>query len=141
TKSPSATLPSPVSFNTTTNALALTNLDAAANGAGCQNVTTTCAALLDGNTIPNWGGDLLGSNSQFVNDVGFKVTGVNGNTMNVYAFAPGARGQPMTTTLLTTVSLNNGSLVVGPVPEPSTYALMVAGLLTVGAVARRRMRG
>jgi hypothetical protein len=31
-----------------------------------------------------------------------------------------------------------GSLVMNPVPEPETYALMLAGLVAVGFVARRR---
>lgn len=35
-------------------------------------------------------------------------------------------------------SVDNGSLIYAPVPEPTTYALMLAGLLTLGAVARRR---
>jgi hypothetical protein len=31
-----------------------------------------------------------------------------------------------------------GGELVGSVPEPSTYALMIAGLLGLGFVARRR---
>jgi len=141
TKAATDTLPSSLSFSTGTNVANLTNLGVTANNFGCLNVVG-CSVVLDGNVTTNWGGDLLGTNSHFVNDVGFKVTGANGDTMNIYSFAPPPRGQTSdSATLLTTVSLSNGTLLVGPVPEPSTYALMVAGLLTVGAVARRRMRG
>ncbi|MCR5865423.1 esterase-like activity of phytase family protein [Aquincola sp. J276] len=35
----------------------------------------------------------------------------------------------------------NGDLALAPVPEPSTYALMLGGLALMGAVARRRKRG
>jgi hypothetical protein len=34
-----------------------------------------------------------------------------------------------------------GLAFVGEVPEPSTYVLMLAGLLGLGWVARRRVRG
>ncbi|WP_431287038.1 CHRD domain-containing protein [Roseateles chitinivorans] len=33
-----------------------------------------------------------------------------------------------------------GFLVASAVPEPSTYALMIAGVMTVGGLARRRSR-
>ncbi len=38
-------------------------------------------------------------------------------------------------------SLRAGSAAVSPVPEPSTWAMMMVGLAMVGAVARRRTRG
>ena len=39
---------------------------------------------------------------------------------------------------LVTLNVANGQLVYAPVPEPSTYALMVSGLAVLGAIARRR---
>jgi len=36
------------------------------------------------------------------------------------------------------VAVRDGDVLVAPVPEPETYALMLAGLAVVGAAARRR---
>jgi len=38
------------------------------------------------------------------------------------------------------INLDNVAYSVTPVPEPSTYAMMIAGLLGVGALARRRAK-
>jgi hypothetical protein len=42
------------------------------------------------------------------------------------------------TSLMTTTADGGGGIGVNPIPEPETYALMLAGLAMVGTVARRR---
>ena len=79
---------------------------------------------------------------------GFDIITVNG--VNTAFFAAMAAGS--TTSQLYTVNLDTGAaslvgtvgsasiegLALAPVPEPGTYALMITGLLGLGAVARRR---
>ena len=49
-----------------------------------------------------------------------------------------APGYVLNSTLGATTDVYRISFAVAPVPEPETYALMMAGLLVVGSIARRR---
>jgi hypothetical protein len=64
------------------------------------------------------------------------------STVNYTALAGNAHlGQALTIRLTsngTQVNFDNVRLDVSPVPEPETYALMLAGLGLVGFAARRR---
>jgi hypothetical protein len=83
--------------------------------------------------------------SQFV--TGFGGT-VNGTLFGIASLGPitagasfGVSSAPFTIVLTGSAAKNSvysGELTVTAIPEPSTYALMVAGLAAVGFVARRR---
>jgi PEP-CTERM motif len=72
----------------------------------------------------------------------------NGTPISTFAMGPVTFGglissgnAPFTLTLFGTAgkkALYSGELTTTPVPEPSTYALMLAGLAAMGFVARRR---
>lgn len=55
--------------------------------------------------------------------------------------APGTYSIKVTGTALSAGSSYTGNVTLAPVPEPETYALMLAGLTAIGYVARRRKGG
>lgn len=96
----------------------------------------------------------VSSDAAFVNDGIFSL-GLGGQTANNAAVAgqntlylfqelPSSSKNSGVTTILAinndvvTLDTTAGTLTISPIPEPSSYALLVAGLACVGFVARRR---
>lgn len=104
------------------------------------------SVILTGDTasINLWG-------NTFAGRANFVSTGGLGSSLGFYALSERvASGSPVvkadlrqfmadSTTPMTWTLATNGDLIYGAVPEPSGYALMLAGLGLVGFMARRRL--
>jgi hypothetical protein len=92
-------------------------------------------------------GGLSGTNMNFtavdLDGAGWDLTNVNGKKSKFgLGFLEVTGGKPLTLTLKGTTfgaaGSYNGSISVTAVPEPETFAMLLAGLGLMGAIARRR---
>ncbi|TAL23576.1 MAG: PEP-CTERM sorting domain-containing protein [Aquabacterium sp.] len=92
---------------------------------------------------------LLTLSGQYINLTGITLNGVSGSALSngkiLFASVEGTATAPFKLTLagslLKATAAYSGELSVSAVPEPQTYALMLAGIGALGFVARQRKQG
>lgn len=108
--------------------------------AAAPSLIVTAAAQIYPGAPTIWGTNF--ASQAFVNSatlgqaMDFRFWNTNGSTASSNAGTAAVElfaASPMSFTLA-----QNGNLIYAPVPEPESYALMLAGLAMVGAIARRR---
>ena len=119
---------------------------------GTRNGAAITALLSSDNPFFSFGLDnyLYPGNPQLVGGAGLGYQTADGTLYSLYGFTANFLSPPEVqqwelTSLRTAVDFPpyvtyQGSITLTPVPEPGTYALMLAGLAAVAGVARRRTR-
>ena len=95
-------------------------------GISGQNLTGTQTSLLGGQTLTG------------IQPLYWSVTDFGPFAAWRFGFDSGSQGVVGVSNLLSAWAVRPGDVLLAPVPEPETYAMMLAGLGLMGFVAKRR---
>jgi hypothetical protein len=119
------------------------------NGTHASQANGSATVAATGEAVDfGYGGYIFGSGNNFNANLSFQATGGLNDTLSFYKFTNGTSLNSVRTQFANThgnssfsLNANTGTLsytAAAPVPEPSTYALALAGFGVLGLLARRR---